>query len=151
MLLKEKLKRGECVLGTWCDIPSPAVSNVIAKAGLDFMIIDMEHGPMDFKVTQEMAMAAEAGGSEAIVRVPTNDESAILRSLDLGSAGIMVPRVGSAASRAQVVNFAKYPPVGKRGFNPYIRGLGYSAVSTEESNRDTILALMLEDVESINN
>ncbi|MBU3914485.1 hypothetical protein KKA14_03035 [bacterium] len=48
IMIKEKLKKGGSVLGTWCEIPSPMVVNVIAKAGLDFVIIDMEHGPMDF-------------------------------------------------------------------------------------------------------
>lgn len=73
-MLKEKIKQGKNVLGTWCDIPSPAVVNVIAKAGLDFVIIDMEHGVMDFKIAQEMVMAAECEGCEALIRVSQNEE-----------------------------------------------------------------------------
>ena len=90
---QRKIKNKQAVLGTWCDIPSPSLANVIAKAGLDFIIIDLEHGPMDYKSAQEMAMAAEAGGCEAIVRVPSNEESSILKSLDMGGAGIIVPHI----------------------------------------------------------
>ena len=53
-MIKESLKKGSFVLGTWCDLPSPSVVNVLAKAKLDFVIIDMEHGPMDYKIAQEI-------------------------------------------------------------------------------------------------
>ena len=61
-VLKQKLKKGDQVIGTWCLLPSPSVVNVLAKAGLDFVLIDMEHGPTSFETAQQMILAAEAEG-----------------------------------------------------------------------------------------
>ncbi|MEK7618163.1 MAG: aldolase/citrate lyase family protein [Patescibacteria group bacterium] len=149
-MIKEKIKNKQAVLGTWCDIPSPSLANVIAKAGLDFIIIDLEHGPMDYKSAQEMAMAAEAGGCEAIVRVPSNEESSILKSLDMGGAGIIVPHIKNIEDRDRAINFAKFKPQGNRSYNPYIRAFGYSSLADiKQNNQDTLLAVMLEDINSL--
>ena len=152
-MLKEELKNGGFAIGTWCDIPSPAVVNILAKAGLDFVIIDMEHGPMDFKVAQEMAFAAEAEGKEAIIRVPRLDESDILRALDLGASGIIVPHIESVEDRENVVKFSKYPPAGIRGFNPYVRCGGYKKPEKdycEVRNKESIVGIMLEGKQALN-
>lgn len=151
-MLKERLQKGECVIGTWCDIPSPSVANIIAKAGMDFLIIDMEHGPMDYKLAQEMSMAAEAAGASALIRVSSNDEPSILRSLDTGCAGIVIPHVKDVQDREKAVSFAKFKPVGQRSYNPYIRALGYSPKnSLEQNNQNTLLTILLEDLNAINN
>jgi 2-keto-3-deoxy-L-rhamnonate aldolase RhmA len=82
-MLKDELKKGSFVLGTWCDLPSPSIVNVLTRAGLDFVIVDLEHGPMDYKIAQEMIMAAECEGKEALIRVSHLCESEILRALDI--------------------------------------------------------------------
>jgi 4-hydroxy-2-oxoheptanedioate aldolase len=146
-MIKEKLKNQECVLGTWCEIPSPMLVNVLAKAGLDFVIVDMEHSVMNFSIAQDMIMAAGAEGKEAFVRVPGNNNSDILRALDCGSAGVIVPHVESAIDRDLVVTYSKFPPQGDRGFNPYIRSGGYHSVGKEyfsEQNKKTLLILIVE-------
>lgn len=152
-MLKERLQKGENLIGTWCEIPSPLACNIIASAGMDFIIIDMEHGSMDFKVAQEMAMAAEAEGCEAIIRVAKNDESDVLRALDTGASGILVPHVKNIEDRNSAVSFAKFPPKGNRSYNPYIRALGYSAAEANMAsvNQKSLLAIMLEDEASLNN
>ena len=128
-MIKQQMKAGKFVLGTWCVLPSASVINVIAKAGLDFVIIDMEHGPMDYKIAQEMIMAAESEGCEAIIRVPRNDESDILRALDIGASGIIVPHIENIADRKNAVSHSKFSPVGNRGFNPYVRAGQYHGVT----------------------
>jgi len=146
-MLKESLKKGCFVLGTWCDLPSPAVVNVLAKAKLDFVIIDMEHGPMDYRVAQEMVMAAECEETEALVRVPRLDESDILHALDIGATGVIVPHIESVEDRKKAVAYSKFYPIGKRGFNPYVRSGGYCKANREyfrNQNEKTILGLMLE-------
>ncbi|MFA6129521.1 MAG: aldolase/citrate lyase family protein [Candidatus Omnitrophota bacterium] len=153
-MLKKSLKNGSFVLGTWCDLPSPAVVNVLAKAGLDFVIIDMEHGPMDYRIAQNMVMAAECEGAEALVRVPCLDESEILRALDIGSAGVIVPHIESVEDRKKAVAYSKFTPVGKRGFNPYVRSGGYCKADREyfnKQNEKTILGLILEGVGALKN
>jgi len=153
-MLKNALKEGSFVLGTWCDLPSPAVVNVLTKAKLDFVIIDMEHGPMDYRTAQEMAMAAECEGAEALIRVPRLDESDILRALDTGVSGIIVPHVEDVQDRKRIVAYSKYPPTGERGFNPYVRCGSYHKAGGEyfnEQNNRIIVGLILEGIEALRN
>jgi len=152
-MLKSKIIEGKTVLGTWCEIPSPTVINVIAKAELDFVIIDMEHGPMDFKTTQEMVMAAESDGCEALIRVPMNEASYIQRALDTGSSGIIVPHIENVEDCKKVVSFSKFAPTGNRGFNPYIRAGAYNAGNTsfcDDQNRKTLVGIILEGINGLN-
>lgn len=146
MDIKQALQNGKQVFGTWCLIPSPEVINILAKAGLDFVLIDMEHGPMDFVVAQRMVLAAEAEGCEAIIRVPRNDEVDILRALDTGTSGVVVPHIESASDCARAISYMKYPPVGVRGFSPYARAGGYTSRSdhTVLENARIITGIIVE-------
>ena len=128
MNIKDRIRNGNVVYGTWCLLPSPEVINVLAKAGLDFVLIDMEHGPMDYALAQKMIMAAESEGCEAIIRVAKNDESDVLRALDIGASGVIVPHIESVSDRERAISYMKYPPLGIRGFSPYTRAGGFSSV-----------------------
>ena len=113
------------MMGTWCVIPSPEVTSIICKAGFDFVIVDMEHGSMDYTLAQRMVTSAQAEGKKAIIRTPRNDESNILRSLDIGSDGIIVPHIKSVEDVNKCISYSKYPPVGNRGYTPYTKsGVG---------------------------
>lgn len=149
--LKEKLKKGEFIIGTWCEIPSPEVVNILAKAGLDFVIIDMEHGSMDFTTASRMIMAAEVEGCSPIIRVSRNDESDILRALEIAPEGIIVPHIESVADRKKAIQYIKYPPTGTRSLNPYTRAGGYqsSPGHTEKENNPGLTAIIVEGKEGI--
>lgn len=151
--IKARLLEGDAVYGTWCLLPSPEVINVLAKSGLDFVLIDMEHGPMDFSLAQKMVMAAQSEGCEAIIRVPKNDESYILRALDSGADGVIVPHVQCIEDRVNALSYMKYPPIGKRGYSPYTRAGGYVATSdyTILENRRNLSAIIIEGKEGIDN
>ena len=73
MTIKDKLKLGKDVYGVWCVIPSPEVTNIISKSGLDFVIVDMEHGPMDYTIAQQMVISAHSENCDAIIRTPRNN------------------------------------------------------------------------------
>lgn len=151
--LKEKLSQGKNILGTWCELPSSEVVNVLSKAGLDFVIIDMEHGAMDFEQAGQMVMAAQAEGCCPLVRVSRNDESDILRALEIGSSGILVPHISSVADRENVVRYAKFAPIGNRSFNPFTRAGGYGVqpFDLNKQNDETLTAVMIEDKNGIVN
>ncbi len=151
--LKEKLSIGKNVLGTWCEIPSPEFINVLAKAGLDFVIIDMEHGTMDFTTASRMVMAAQAEGCSAIIRVSRNGESEILRALEIAPQGIIVPHIESPADTTKALSYTKFPPVGTRSYNPFTRAGGYhtSAENPKEQNTDVLLSLIVEGKKGIHN
>ncbi len=149
--LKNKLAAGKTVLGTWCEIPSPEFINVLAKAGMDFVIIDMEHGSADFEQAGKMVVAAEVEGCSPIIRVPTNNDSVILRALELGAEGVIVPHVESVEERKRVIDAMKFPPVGKRSLNPYVRAGGYKSTPnfTKEQNKKTLSAILVESLPGI--
>jgi len=152
-LLKNKLADGKTVLGTWCEIPSPEFINVLAKGGLDFVIIDMEHGSCDFEQAGKMVMAAQVEGCSPIIRVPTNNESTILRALELGAEGVIVPHVESAEERKRVIDAIKFPPIGIRSLNPYVRAGGYRSTPdfTTQQNKNTLSAILVESLQGIEN
>lgn len=152
-LLKTKLANNKFVVGTWCEIPSPELVNVLAKAGLDFVIIDMEHGAMDFATASKMVMAADADQCAPLIRVATNDESPILRALELRPQGIIVPHIQSASDRKKAVTYSMFPPLGQRSLNPFTRAGGYhpQAGYTKEQNTKLLLSLIVEGKEGIEN
>lgn len=153
MSLKTDLKQNKQVFGTWCIIPSPEVVNVLCKSGLDYVLIDFEHSPVDFITAQKMVMAAHAEGKEAIVRVGKLDEVEILRSLDIGPDGIMVPHIETAEDMAKVVSYVKYPPEGQRGYSPYTRAGGYSVQKdyTKNENERLLVSIIIESKKGVEN
>jgi 4-hydroxy-2-oxoheptanedioate aldolase len=146
--VKRKLRAGQNVLGTWSMLSSPNVVNVIGTTGLDFVIIDMEHGPMSFETVENMVRAAEATGCSAIVRVAELSESTLLRALETGSRGVMVPHVETPEDARRVVDACRYHPEGRRGLSPYTRNHDYSherlAETLAEANRETLAGILVE-------
>lgn len=151
--LKERLKKGECVLGTWCILPSPEVINVLAKAGLDFVLIDMEHGAADYKTALMMVMAAQSDGCEAIIRVGQNNETDVLKALDIGASGVIVPHIENSSDRKRAMSYIKYPPAGIRGFSPYARAGSYTSRPghTINENKRTLSGIIVEGEMGIKN
>lgn len=146
MSLRQRLMNRETLYGTWCLLPSPEVINVIAKAGMDFVIIDQEHGAIDATLSQKMVMAAQAENCSAVVRVGENDELRVLQALDLGADGIIVPHVDSVAEAQKAVSYAKYPPIGIRGYSPYARSGGYTNQKgyTDLANETGLVGVIIE-------
>lgn len=151
MTLKEKLYKGKFVIGTWCELPSPEVINVLAKSGLDFVIIDMEHGAMDFRIASHMIMAAESDNCSPIIRVSRNDESDILRALEIAPKGIIVPHIESVEDRKKAINYIKFSPLGVRSLNPYTRAGSYQSSKdfTKKQNKDILSILIIEGKKGI--
>ena len=153
--LKEKLSTDSPCLGTFATIPNPSVVEMIAYAGFDFVIIDMEHGVMDLESVENMVRAADIHGLTSIVRVPENSESSILRALETGAQGVEVPHVDDRESARRAVEAVKYYPEGRRGVSPYTRAGGYSSIPPSEhfttSNRETMVILHIEGREGVEN
>ena len=141
------------MVGTWCVLPSPAVTNILAEAGMDYVILDMEHGPITFETAEDMVRAAELGGCSPIVRPSSREESDILRALEIGAHGIIVPNIQNADHVRSVINAAKYAPIGARGHSPFTRAGGYTRRAVPErlkaANRETLVALIVEGVEGL--
>ena len=153
--LKHRLSEGEKVVGTWCVLPTGDAVEAICGAGMDFAIIDLEHGPHSFETAANMARAAQVVGASALVRVPANHQEVILRALEIGSDGIVVPQIEDAKSAEMAIQSAKYFPEGCRGFSPFTRSGGFSANQVEDlarrKNSDTLCVLLVEGVSAIEN
>ncbi|MDP8228335.1 MAG: aldolase/citrate lyase family protein [Candidatus Electryoneaceae bacterium] len=153
--LKRRLKDGEIVFGPWCVVQSPSMINIIGAAGMDFVIIDMEHGPAGFETAEDMARAAESENCCPLIRVGQRNESTVLRALDIGTHGLLMPHVESREDAEESVSFSKYYPEGTRGFSPYTRagGYGYLGVKdhAQKENEETLIGIILEGNAGINN
>lgn len=153
MNFKQKLKNGY-MLGTWSEIPTPYASNIIAKAGMDFQIIDMEHGVFDFELAQNMIFAVKSENKSILVRVPVVDEAYILRALDIGADGIVFPGIETADDVSKIIKYSKYAPLGSKGFNPYVYTGNYHKVSSEFfeiKNKELAIAIIIESKNAVNN
>lgn len=113
--LKEKLKKGIPCIGTFFVCDSPDMVELTGIAGFDFCIIDGEHGPLAPQTMLGMVRAAELRGMTPIIRIPNHLESSILHNLDIGAHGIQVPQVNTYEQASQIVKYAKYEPIGRRG------------------------------------
>ena len=92
---KEKLKNNQAVFGYICNIPAASISEIAGQANLDFIVIDCEHGPMNEETAENMIRAAEVVGITPLVRVPSNEPHIILRYMDRGAAGVIVPHINT--------------------------------------------------------
>lgn len=153
--LKTRLKAGERVFGTWSMLASPSVVNVIGHAGLDFVVIDMEHGPMTFETAERQLFAAESAGCVPIIRLGEGHEPSILHALEIGAQSLLVSHVSTAEEARKIVRAAKYYPEGDRGLSPFTRNHAYSTAHLPEklqaANEQLFLGVLVEGEEGIRN
>ncbi len=112
---KEKLAQGEVVFGGIISGFAPEIVELLAHIGFDFVFLDCEHGPMSYDQVEQMVRAAEAAGITPLARIPDHQDSTILRYLDRGVQGIIVPHVNTAAEAERITQAARYFPQGHRG------------------------------------
>ena len=111
----QRLRERDLLIGTFVSLGSPLVTNLLAVAGFDFLLLDLEHGAGDEGVLQNQMFAAEAEGAGTMVRTETLQRIRIGRVLDLGATAIMLPRVDSAEQARDAIAHLRYPPDGDRG------------------------------------
>jgi 4-hydroxy-2-oxoheptanedioate aldolase len=112
---KEALQAGRAQIGLWSSLASSYGVEVIAGAGFDWLLLDMEHSPNDLESLLGQLQAAAPYATQPVVRVPWNDMVAIKRVLDVGAQSLLVPYVSSAEEAAAAVSYTRYPPRGVRG------------------------------------
>lgn len=146
--LLDKLKSDIPVIGTWVVIPSEINTEIMSVAGLDFVIIDREHGPITFETAQRMCMSCELHDTSPVMRIGDIDKPFIQNALDIGVHGIQIPNIESKKDALKVIEFSKYPPEGDRGLSPFTRAGMYSrknaAQMTDKANQNTAVILNIE-------
>ena len=145
--LKQKLLNGDTTIGTWLSIPSEINTEIISLAGLDFVIIDQEHGPVGFETAQKMAISAELHSTSPILRLGDINKAFFQNALDIGVHGIQIPNVEKKEDAERIIKYSKFPPLGERGLSPFTRAGGYNRNNSDvitSSNSNTLVILNIE-------
>jgi 2-keto-3-deoxy-L-rhamnonate aldolase RhmA len=130
MTLREKLEAGPC-FGTFLKLPRHEVVDILALAGLDFVICDMEHAQMNEEDARLVARTCAERGLTCIVRLPEPTSGVVNRLLEAGATGIQMPRLQTSAEVAALVDMTRFPPAGRRSVGNANRLAGYGAVPIE--------------------
>lgn len=122
--LKEKLISGQLTIGSWISIGSPIIAEILAKAGFDWLVIDLEHSVITIEQAGDLIRVIDLAGSAPLVRLTNNDPNQIKRVMDAGAHGIIVPMVNTARDAEVAVAATRYSPKGNRGVG-LARAQGY--------------------------
>lgn len=151
---KERLQAGKAVFGPFMKTCDPGFVEAAGYAGMDFAILDMEHGPISIQSMQNNIRAAQVSGILPVVRVPAITEEAIGKALDIGAAAVEIPQITTAEQAKEAVKLAKFSPLGERGVCRFVRAAHYSALDKAkyfEGANQTIVIAQIEGQEAIDN
>ena len=113
--LKSKLRNRQLTIGSWITLGHSSIAEIMAKAGFDWLTVDMEHSAITIHEAQQLVQVIELSGCVPLVRVGTNDANLIKRAMDAGAHGVIVPMINTKEDAEQAVGAVKYPPEGFRG------------------------------------
>ncbi len=156
MTLKDKIKSGQKIAGTMFRlVRNPAIGYLAKNGGLDFFMLDCEHGHYDFQTIHDIFTGANSLGVGGFIRVPRCGREYVSRALDAGATGVMVPMTETPEQAELLVKYAKYQPLGDRGFNgvgPHtdFKG-GKHAEVMEQANNKVIAIAQIETRLAIEN
>ena len=144
---REKMLKGEKTLGTFLELGSATAAECLGLAGLDYLIVDTEHGPFEPESALDFIRAARLYNITPFARVKEISRAAVLKLLDVGAQGLIIPQVNSVQDAEKIVEYGKYMPVGKRGVaNTAGSGFWFEDYASqgmphyfEVSNRETML------------
>ena len=152
--IREKMKRGEVVLGGHTFYLDPAITEALGYHGFEFVWIDAEHSAFDLPTILQHIVAAASAGTASIVRVAWNDPVLVKPVLEMGPDGVIFPMVCTKEQAQQAVAACRYPPLGVRGFGPR-RANRYGAVDTEtfltHAEESFLRIVQIEHVSAVKN
>lgn len=155
--LLERLKTKKSIIGMQCFTGNAALVEIMGFSGFDWVSIDMEHTTISFADVENLTRAAEVSGMIPLVRVMDNDPLLIMKSLDAGGAGVIVPHVQTAADLKKALASARFAPDGDRGKCGQVRGSRYGADGVawkdywRKANADVIIMPLVEEREGVEN
>ena len=151
--IKEKLKKGGTVVGSWINSASPIVAELMASMDFDFLAVDVEHSAVDLPQAQALFQAIQSGNQACapFVRLAGNTYSATKRYLDAGANGVIAPFINSAAQARELVQAVKFPPEGQRGVG-FCRANQYGLTLAEHvsrANEETFVCVQIEHIDAV--
>ncbi len=149
--LRSSLAAGELTVGTFLGAASAVTAEVCAAAGVDWVLLDLEHGAGGEEQVGPVVVAAAAYGVPTVVRVESTARIRLGRVLDLGAAGVMLPRLDSVADVAAAVRHLRYPPEGDRGVATYNRAcrFGLDPAALERANTEVLAVVQIESARAV--
>ena len=151
--IKNKLKTGQPTIGSWMQLPSTAVAEIMGQAGYDWVAVDLEHGAFSIESLPDIFRALELGGTCPFARVAQCHPKDIKQALDAGAQGLILPMVESGEQLERAISWAYYPPRG-------IRGVGYSRVNlfgknftsyVKDDSKNVIIVAQIEHIHAVDN
>lgn len=150
--LRAKWDAGEAAFGLWAGIPSSLIAELGAAAGYDFVCVDLQHGMSDEATMISMFQATQAAGGVPLARLAFNEPWLVMRALDLGAVGVIVPLIDNAEEAARAVAACRYPPVGRRSYAGSVRAqLVIGSASPDELAGSVLCFAMIETREGLDN
>lgn len=149
--LKTVLESRRPTLGSWLTIGSTMTAEIMARAGFDWLVVDMEHSAITLETAQEMIRVIDLCGVPPLVRVGHNQPNLIKRVMDCGACGVVVPQVNSREEAEQAVASVKYPPHGFRGVGlARAQGYGYGFDEYKDWNEDkSVVIVQIEHIDAV--
>lgn len=153
MTLKEKLRRGLPTIGTWITLAHPALAEMAARAGFDWVAVDLEHSSITIRECEDLIRVLDLAGTTPLVRLTANDPDLIKRVMDSGARGIIVPSVSTEEEAQLAVEAVHYPPRGRRGVG-LARAQGYGADFAgylKRLDKEAVVVAMIENAQGVEN
>jgi 4-hydroxy-2-oxoheptanedioate aldolase len=147
--VKQLWREGKPAIGGWLSIPSTTTAEVMAQQGFDWLCVDTQHGLIDYTNALPMLQVISSGPAMPFVRVPWNEPSIIMKYLDAGAYGIIVPMIETKADAEAAVRAFRYPPIGIRSFGPARATIYGGSDYGEKANDELALILMIETASAI--
>lgn len=144
-------RRGEQTIGCWLSLANIHSAEMLAGLGFDWVCVDMQHGLIDYNDLKQMLPAISRSDATPIVRVPWNEPYEIMKALDVGAYGVIVPMVNNREEAEQAVQACRYPPEGYRSFGPIRAALYGGRGYAQEANEQIACLAMIETREGIEN
>ncbi|MSU36839.1 MAG: 2,4-dihydroxyhept-2-ene-1,7-dioic acid aldolase [Pedosphaera sp.] len=151
--LRRKLQNKQTTYGLWVTLESPNVTELAVALGFDWVVVDTEHGHLDFREIMEHVRVVRGTETSAIVRIPEVQQGTIKRVLDIGAHGVILPMVGTGADVERAFRFGRYPPRGVRGVGGE-RAVKWGLEFDEYlhyANEETLLIPLIETQEAVEN
>jgi 4-hydroxy-2-oxoheptanedioate aldolase len=149
--VKQKLLEGKPQIGGWLSIPSSVSAEIMAHQGFDWLVVDTQHGAIDFNAALPMLQAISTTDTMPFVRVPWNEPSIIMKYLDAGAYGIVVPMIETKEDAERAVWAMRYPPAGMRSSGPFRATMYAGADYQDRANDELLLAVMIETAKALEN
>lgn len=151
--LKQKLTGKRLTIGSWITMAHPAIAEIMARAGFDWLTIDLEHSVITIREAEELIRIIALHDVPPLVRLTSNDPDQIKRVMDAGAHGVVVPMVNSRTEAEHAVAAVYYPPTGRRGVG-LARAQGYGTAFADYRrwlDNEAVVIVQVEHIEAVEN